>query len=651
MKALIGAIALLFGSAVLHLWAGGAFEIDVIQMLRTGPQDFEQILFWQAQASRFVMALAIGAALGLSGAVMQEVTQNPIVSPTTLGTAAGAWLALVLAASFMPSLFGVAPHLIAMTGGLLTSAAVLAIAGLNRMGGLHIIIVGMAMNVFLGGIAMVLVLLDTETVRRLFIWGAGDLTQADWRDVIWVAPRLVFILPIALLLTRGLMLLRLGAEQARARGLAVMPFLALSISLAVWSTSAAITTVGLIGFIGMIAPNLARMLGASRSIEVVILSTVLGASALLATDSLPLILDDYVKELVPSGSAAALIGAPVLLLLVFRYGKQLSPFAASAQHDKRVLPSWAWAALGLTLICATIGALLISLDADGVVWWPRSSLVFELRWPRVFAAMGAGMAMGICGVLLQRLLRNPLASPDIVGLTSGATLGVVSLAIYGDMALRQAAIPGALAGAFLAMCLLITINRSASHATAIMILTGIALAAGLDALIQFILSHAGDSGFSLLSWLAGSTAGIQAPQALLLSFTALAFLAICVARHRSLDLIEIGPNTARAAGVSVRKEREVLLGISALLAGLATAIVGPLSFVGLIAPHAAKMLGASRARPQLFMSAGLGAGLMVISDHLGRVLLFPDQLPAGTFASLIGGGYLFGLIVVLRRTE
>lgn len=645
------ALVLLILVGMAHLWAAGAGGVDLWALLQQGPRGLDQILFWQAGASRSAMAACVGAALGLGGAVLQEITRNRIVAPTTLGTAAGAWLALVLAASFAPALHARFALGIAMAGGFGASVLVLALAGMRRTGGLYVVIIGMAMNIFLGGIALVMVLLDTEAVRRLFIWGAGDLTQSDWSGVRWLAPQILAALPLALVLARGLSVLRLGADQARARGMAVVPFVGVAVLFAVWVTSAAITAVGLIGFIGLIAPGLARGLGARRTEALLLASALMGAVALLATDMIPLLLDPYVRELIPSGSAAALVGAPALVVLVFGQRRFLDLVQIAPPRGRARLGPWLQPTLLVGLFALCLAALLISWGPQGLSWWPEAPLIFELRWPRVMIAAAAGITMATCGTILQRLFRNPLASPDIVGVTSGATLGVVVAVVFGGWSLSQAALPGATLGAAGAVAGLVAINQMGRQAPALMILGGIALAATLDALVQFILSHAGDAGYILLGWLSGSTARTTAPEALVGLGLALIGLGLALARGRALDLIAIGDGTASALGVNLRRERELLLGLTAVLAAAVTAFAGPLAFVGLVAPHAARLLGAHRARLQLTLAALLGAALMVFSDHLARNLLFPRQLPAGAFASLLGGLYLFGLIAALRRTR
>ncbi|OXS15396.1 hypothetical protein CGX12_09150, partial [Zobellella denitrificans] len=162
-----------------------------------------------------------------------------------------------------------------------------------------------------------LVLLNDQYTRNLFIWGAGDLAQTDWHWVLWLLPRLLPVaVALALFAPRPLTLLRLGDDAARARGLSLWPVLLALLVAALWLSSLAITAVGLIGFIGLLTPNMARFFGARTARDELLVSTLLGGLLLLATDAIALGFSRVSTDLVPSGAAAALIGAPALLWLL-----------------------------------------------------------------------------------------------------------------------------------------------------------------------------------------------------------------------------------------------------------------------------------------------------------------------------------------------
>ncbi|KIC20347.1 Fe(3+)-hydroxamate ABC transporter permease FhuB [Leisingera sp. ANG-Vp] len=636
-------------AAIAHLWANGAGDADWLALLAGAAPGLEEILLLSSAVPRVAMALLVGAAMGLSGAILQEVTQNRLVAPTTLGTASGAWLALVAAAALAPAFLAAHMMLVAMSGALAASALVLLVAGLRNMAGLSLIIAGMCANLLFGGIGLTLLLLDIEGAQQLFIWSAGDLTQTGWEQARWLAPQLGLAAAGALLLGRGIALMRLGAAQAQSKGLSVVPLMAAAVVLAVWMTAASITAVGVIGFVGVLAPNIARALGVRRVLPLLAASAATGALSLLAADILPVALSDWSKELIPSGSATALLGAPAFVILAYGQRGRLVLAAAQPETLRRGTGALVPLLILAGLAAACLAALFVSRSIFGLELGTGDRLGFDFRWPRVVLAMAAGLAMAVSGVVLQRLLKNPLASPDIVGVTSGSALAVVFAVIFLGLPFESAALPAAIGGGLLVGGLLIALNRPPFGAPQLMILLGISVGAALDAVMQFVLAKGGDEGYPLLPWLAGTTARADGFQALALLAIALAGLAAALMGSRVLNLLVLGEPAAETRGLPVRLAVAAWLTLSAGLAAAVTAFAGPISFVGLLAPHIARMLGAQDAARHLLVAGLAGALVMVVSDHLGRILLFPQTLPAGAVATVAGGGYLFYLLVRQRK--
>ncbi len=152
----------------------------------------------------------------------------------------------------------------------------------------------------------------------------------------------------------------------------------------------------------------------------------------------------------------------------------------------------------------------------------------------------------------------------------------------------------------------------------------------------------------LLSWLAGSTYQISGEEALLSCTIAAVLLGVTPLLSRWLDILPLGAVAARAVGLNVAATRLAVMLVAALMTSAATLVVGPLTFVGLMAPHMARMMGAQRALHQVALAATIGALLMILADWAGRVIIFPFQMPAGLFATVIGGPYLMWL---LRRQK
>jgi iron complex transport system permease protein len=646
--ALIGFALVL--SLLLHveLGSGIGFLRRLELLAGAEPEAFEDVRFLFSALPRAVITVMIGASLGLVGSVLQQAFQNRLVSPMTMGSSSGAWLALVIVTVYDPNLAASHGEWFSMTGAILATGLVMLIAGRSGIGGLPIVLAGMAINILLLSVAGGVVLLNRELAKGLLIWKTGDLTQTDWTWVVWLAPRLAIGGLLLAFAPRPLTLLRLGEEGAAARGLAVWPALLALLAVCLWITASAVTAVGVIGFIALLAPNIARGLGARSSLGEMVSSLLAGAALLLLTDSLALFASRFTSNIVPSGASAALIGAPALILLTRRSLKARDHTAFGVIEGRmRLGRTRIGILLGMFALTGAVGLTVAPSQTGWAVEWPNET-VLSLRWPRMLAALAAGMGMALAGGILQRLLRNPLASPDIMGMSQGATLTLVAGVVFWGGSIFDSSAAGAMFGSSMVLLLLIILGRRHDFSPGIMALVGISIAALMDALVQFLLASGSDAAFAILNWLNGSTYRVAAEDALFLFAAVLVILGVSLLLHRWLTLISAGDGIAAARGLAVGQARLVLLTIAALLTALVTSIIGPVAFVGLLAPHMAALLGARSARDQLAVSALLGAGLMLLSDWLARTLIYPAQIPAGLVASVLGGVYL---IVLLTRSQ
>ncbi|XOZ32921.1 Fe(3+)-hydroxamate ABC transporter permease FhuB [Halomonadaceae bacterium KBTZ08] len=639
---------------VCHLQFGSSLLLAEQWRLVTGgqPSGFEQIQFYYTALPRALLAVLVGAVLGIVGSLLQQVTRNPLVSPLTVGASSGAWLALVCASVWLPALATDERALIAMGGAMASVGLVLTIAGRNGIGGLPVVLAGMATHLLMGAAASAIILLNQEAAQGVFIWGAGNLTQNDWSWVQWLWPRLL-VMPLMLVLApRPLTLMRLGEAGARGRGFSYGPVLVVLLVGALWILASSITAVGIIGFLGLIAPNIARSMGARRAGDELAYSAVLGAGLLLATDSLAQAAGDWFGELVPSGTAAAMVGAPALVVFAHRKLGHGDQTALALPQGARQTTGLTWVSavvLLLVLVVLTLTytpATPLSLSSLPFTW--PSELVWSLRAPRLLTASAAGVGMAVAGLILQRLIRNPLASPDILGMSAGATLALVIFTIWTGTSIYHAGPGVAFLGSLVVLGVLLLVGRRSHYAPGIVILVGISLAALMEALVHFVLAQGTQSAHIILGWLSGSTYRASTDRALLLAAGVAVLVLLVVALSRWLTLISIGDPMARARGVNVARARLVLLLVVCALCALVTALMGPVAFVGLLAPHVAALLGARRVRPQLALAAMVGMGLMTLSDWLGRTLLYPDQLPAGLMAALLGGSYFIFLLTRRR---
>ncbi|WP_394205545.1 Fe(3+)-hydroxamate ABC transporter permease FhuB [Shewanella waksmanii] len=615
--------------------------------------DFDAIMFVDAQLPRIVMALMVGAVLGLVGSLMQQLTQNPLVSPMTLGTASGAWLALVVMNVWFPTWVGDYASIAATVGAMLTLGLVILIAGMKNLSGLPVVLAGMAVNILLGAVATAIILLNDQYAKNLFIWGAGDLAQNGWQQVQWLWPKLLVAVFIFLFAPRILALLRMGQAGAAARGLNIIPAILGLFTLGIWLVSVSITTVGVISFIGLLAPNIARQLGARTPKDELLLSMLLGATVLVATDALAMTMSMLTFDVVPSGTAAALIGAPALIWFTRRKLTAQDQLSFAMPKSRYHMNTAGVALMALVVVVLAAVSLLFGQVTQGteVLWqWQLpDSFQWQIQWPRLVTSLAAGAGLAVAGVLLQRLIYNPLASPDILGISAGATCALVAGSVFIGLNIFDAAPFIAFAGSMGVLGLLLLLGRRHQFAPSMLILTGIALTALIEALVQFALARGDETSYTILSWLAGSTYRVAESSALWLLLGIGLLVGFAMATQRWLTLISTGRDFAKARGLNVPRAFLLLLCCVALLCAFVTATMGPVAFVGLLAPHMAVMLGAKKVQQQIPVAAMMGAGLMILSDWIGQNVVYPSQIAAGTVVSVVGGLYFILLLLKGQR--
>ncbi|GIE92248.1 FecCD family ABC transporter permease [Actinoplanes regularis] len=274
-------------------------------------------------------------------------------------------------------------------------------------------------------------------------------------------------------------------------------------------------------------------------------------------------------------------------------------------------------------------------------------VVRGLRLPTALAALAVGLALGASGTIFQQLLRNPLASPDFVGVTSGASLAAVS----GIVLLHAAGLAVcayALGGALLAALLMYVLAWRDGVSGYRFILIGIGVAAFLDGLIGYVLSRARlTEARQAMHWLTGSVGQASDTELRFLLYALLVLLPAAVLLQRQLRALELGDDSARALGVRTELSRASLLAIAVLLVALAVAVAGPIVFVALIAgPVANRLLGP--AAGGIAAAALTGAALLLTAD-LVAVHLLPVPLPTGVVTGAVGAPYLLWLLATTNR--
>ncbi|WP_193015358.1 MULTISPECIES: Fe(3+)-hydroxamate ABC transporter permease FhuB [Gammaproteobacteria] len=609
---------------------------------------FADVFFIHAQLPRLAMTLLIGGLFGVVGSLMQQLTQNNLTSPLTLGTSSGAWLALVIVNIWFTDWVADHSALAATMGALLAFSLVIIIAGIRNMTGLPLVVSGMVVNILLGAIATALVTLHSQFAQNIFMWGAGDLAQDGWDKFLWLLPRTAPVFLIFMFAPRILTLLRLGHEGATARGLSVLPAFAFFILLSTWLVSVSITVVGVISFIGLLAPNIVRTLGARTARQELIASGLMGICLLLITDSLAIWIGQWLDTVIPSGVTAAAIGAPALIWFSRKKMRAQDQLSISIHSRTKVVSKYTVIGISALLLLGLMLTLFIHINERQWLWETPSVYQWALRYPRLLTALFAGIALAIAGVILQRLIYNPLASPDILGVSSGATFALVFSSLILGSTLQTSQWGIALLGSSFVMVILLVLGKRHQYAPASLILTGIALTASLEAFIQFFLAKGSLSSYKVLLWLSGSTYRVSSEQALYFAFAITLIVGCAFLLTRWLALISIGRSFASARGLHTEHASIILLIIVSLLCALVTSTIGPIAFIGLVAPHMAVLIGAQKIKSQLILSGLIGGTLMVWADWLGQIWIYPAQIAAGTLVAMLGGSYFLCLMLLNR---
>jgi len=278
------------------------------------------------------------------------------------------------------------------------------------------------------------------------------------------------------------------------------------------------------------------------------------------------------------------------------------------------------------------------------------SIVMDLRLPRALLAAIAGGALAVSGVVFQAMLRNPLADPYVLGVSGGAALGAVLTTVFpvSPLVLPVAALLGAVA----AILIVFTVAARASQRldARVLLLAGVILSALFQAIILLLLTFADVESFrSAIFWMMGSFATANWRTVFLLGAYALPACLILYGLARPLNLLAAGEETALYLGVRVDAVTRIAYFVASVLVGASVASCGAIGFVGLVIPHAVRLLWGSDHRIVLPASLFLGATFLVLCDTIARTIAAPAELPVGVVTALIGVP-LFVVLLVRRRT-
>ncbi len=655
-----GVVVLVLAAA--HLTQGTA-DIGLGDLLRiaTGDStDQATAVLVASRVPRLLAGLLVGIALGAAGAVLQSVARNPLASPDTLAVNAGAYVAVVAVAAFGLSVPFYLQGGLAFLGGLAAAGLVLLLSRGGSEGPTKLILAGSAIMLALHAVSMVLLVLFEQETVGLFAWGSGSIIQSGTRTVTLAAPVVAIGLLAALALARRLDLLAMGDDGATVLGINVRRTRGLAVLVAVLLAAVAVTVAGPIGFVGLAAPVIARLIGRrvpglGRHAVLIPFAGLVGVAVVLGADVLLRVVIPGARSVaVPTGIVTTVLGAGLLIWLARRL-RDTTTTAATLGHPR----SRRTVVIVLVLLAAgVVGAAVAGMLAgdrgvllgDVANWWQGNAgrqidFVLDQRFPRVLAALAAGAALALAGTIVQAVCRNPLAEPGLLGVTSGAGLGAVLVLLLvpgvGIWPMSAAAVVGALA----LFGLVYGLAYRGGVSSARLVLIGIGAQAGVTALTTLLIVTIAPWDVNLaLTWLSGSTYGRSLSQLIPVAVTLAVVTPLALAWRRDLDVLAIDEDTPRVLGIALDRSRLLLLTAAALLTATAVCAVGVVGFVGLVAPHAARALVGARHGRVVPVAMLLGALLVSVADTLGRVLIAPGQIPAGLGTALLGAPYFVYLL-------
>lgn len=391
-----------------------------------GLDDVRQVLLHFSFFPRLAVSLMAGAALALAGTLFQQILRNPLAEPVTLGVSAGANLALSAATIFAPTLLVHGLEAVTWTGAALATALLFAFAWGRTLSPLRFILAGMVISLYCVSLNALLVLFNHDYLIDLLLWQAGSLNQSGWDGVLYLAPRLAVAMVIALLMVRPLAALGLEDEGAAAVGVNLRRTRVLGLAVAVALSAFVTSAVGMLAFVGLAAPAIARLCGARTLKQRLIWAPLLGAALLCVVDQIARELSRFAgnSRRHPhrhfQRSAAAVAAQPPA-----QRRDHPAPGASQAAASIRRL------IIGMAILLAllTLPAIYFAVDANGWHWGDPglSDAIAQWRLPRVLGSLAAGAMLAVAGLLVQRLTGNPMASPEVLGATSGAAIAVLVL--------------------------------------------------------------------------------------------------------------------------------------------------------------------------------------------------------------------------------
>lgn len=666
---LLAALGLVVVLSVLHLTQGTSNVAPgaVLRWATGRGSDFDTTVILNSRFPRLLAGVVVGVALGGAGALMQSLTRNPLASPDTLAVNAGAYLSLTVVAVSGVTLSFASGTAVAFLGGLIAAGVVVMLA--RGSSPVRLVLAGSVMAMGLSALTTVFLLFYSFETQSLVAWGSGSLGQIGIEGVLQLAVVVGAVLVVVFLTGRKLDVMHLGDDAASSLGLNVPVWRSAFVLLSVLLAASAVTVAGPIAFVGLCAPVLARIAARwvaelSHARSMFLMSMIVGVILVVGSDViLRAVIPGSDSVSIPTGIVTSIIGAIFLVVLAQGVNSGFDSDSLVTMKNGTKLgferPRVIIGATAVLLVLCVGGAILIGdtvLFTGDVMNYlnniapPQVEIVLESRVPRVFVACIAGACLALAGAFLQGTTRNPLADPGVLGVSGGAGLGAVfALTVFHKsdfVTLLACAGLSALAVGLL----LFGLAGRGGFDQARMVVTGIGIATATQALTSCLIVVSDPWNRTMaMTWLSGSTSGVTLAQIVPMVVCLVLGSVACMYVVRDLDVIQIDDNTPRLLGVNVVRHRVILVLIALILVTVTTVTIGVIAFVGLVAPHVARLIIGARHVLLLPLASLTGAILVVCADALGRTILAPGQIPAGLATAMIGCPYFLWLLIRMRK--
>ena len=600
-----------------------------------------------------LVAIMAGGLLGVASLLLQQLVKNPLASDTTLAVGSGAQMALLIVTLFLPNLGLYGNFWVALIGSLMSMGLVWLMAMPSRFNPVVLVLSGLIINIFFSALSSLMMLFFSEKSLGVMVWGGGVLSQLGWQSTQLLAITTIALPLLVVPLLKPLSLMSLDDTQAKSLGVPISTIRALVLVLVAVLVALVVSQVGVLSFVGLGAATLVHISRVRQLASRLVLGFLLGGGLLWFASNVVMMLMQKMPVVIPVGAITGILGAPLIIWVILRQRHQtLGDTAAFTHYRQRAITPMTYVGLSLALFVIIMMALGFTKNIHTGGWglsWD-SEMIYQFRLPRTLSAAATGIMLATAGVMIQSYTRNPMASPEVLGISSGSAVGVLIYLLIASLLGLPLALGsifvGGIVGALATLWLILMLSKKLS--SDYLILVGVAIGALMNGVLSLI-NLAGDPRLqSILSWLSGTTYSARPETVWWLIGFAIILVTCGWLLIEPLRLLSLGRSVARSLGLGIRMADMAVLLVIAGLSTATTLAVGPLSFVGLMIPHLATYFGAVNLNKQLPISMLFGAILMVMADWLGRYVIFPYEIPAGTIAAIIGGVYFMWL---MRKTS